>query len=256
MQTILPYSAKTEDLLTYLKKIEDVSKKKGLLLNTKKTKIMVIDYQGNYADGFQLGGEQIEEVNDFVYLGSTINKENDCMQEVKRRICIARTTVQKLEKIWKSRAVGKDLKLRILRSSAFSVASYGCESWTYSKKVQAKVDAFEMWCYRRLLRVSWMDRRTNEWVLQQLNTKTILKKQMMKRKLTFFGHVSRHGSLEKCIIQGSMEGRRRRGRPRRMWQKDIEEWTERSLPEASQAAQQRERWKNDIVATAVRRRAT
>ena len=241
-----------DELLILLKKIEQASREKGLLLNTKKTKIMVMDDQRNNTDGFELDGQQLEEVDDFVYLGSIINKENDVMQEVKRRLCIARSTVQKMDIVWKSRAVKKDLKLRILRSSAFAVASYGSESWSFSKKIEKKINAFEMWCYRRLLRVSWRDHRTNEWVLEQLSTDMTLLSQMKKRKLAFFGHVSRHAGLEQCIMQGKMEGRRSRGRPKRAWGKDIEAWTGLSLPNASQAAHERLVWKRSFVATALR----
>jgi exonuclease III len=244
-----------EDLMNLLKTTQHVSRKKGLLLNVKKTKIMVIDNNRNDFSAFYLEGQQLEEVKDFVYLGSRINTKVSDMQEVKRRLAIARTTVQKMDNIWKSSAVKKYLKLRLLRSTAFAVASYGCESWTFSKKVQKKIDAFEMWAYRRILRVPWTERRTNEWILQKLNTDMMLKQQTISRKMQHFGHVIRHDSLEKTIIQGKMEGRRARGRPPRTWYNDIEQWIGKNIGEACRIAEDREAWRQTIKATAARLRA-
>ena len=113
-----------------------------------------------------------------------------------------------------------------------------------------KIDAFEMWSYRRILGVSWRDRRTNEWVLQRLNTEMVLRKQMVRRKMRLFGHMSRHPGLEMQIIQGKSEGRRRRGRPARTWTKDLEEWTGLSLAGAALAAHDREGWKENMLNTA------
>ena len=142
-----------------------------------------------------------------------VNTESNIMQEVNRRINIARTSVKKMNKIWKSKAVNYKLKLRLVRSTAFAIASCGSESWTFSGKVQKKLNAFEMWTYRRILRVSWKDKRTNEWVLQKLRTKMMLFEQVTSRKLRFFGHAVRHDGLEKTIVQGKVKGTRGTGRP-------------------------------------------
>ena len=147
-----------EDLMELLTRRQHLSKEKGLLLNTRKTKIMVVDKNRTDDHKFILNGEELEEVNSFVYLASLINTEVSCMPEVNRRLCMARSTIENMTTICKS------LKLRIARATAFAVATYGCESWANSKKVTKKIEAFEMWTYRRLLRVSWRQHKTNAWI--------------------------------------------------------------------------------------------
>ena len=136
--------------------------------------------------------------------------------------------------IWKSQTIFTSLKLRLARATAFAVATHGCESWAYSKKVTKKIEAFEMWTYRRLLRVSWRQHKTNAWILEQLRTKPMLVKQMRKRKMKHVGHIIRHNSLEKTIIQVITAGKRGRGRPARTWEKDIEEWARTNIGEEPQ----------------------
>ena len=239
-----------EDLMNLLERVQQLSKEKGLLLNTKKTKIMVMDKNRSNMDGFTLHGEEIEEIKSFVYLGSTITTQANCMDEVNKRLCMARNTVQKMTSIWKSRGVSKELKLRIARATAFAVATYGSESWTFSKKVTKKVEAFEMWAYRRLLRVSWKDHKTNDMILESLQTERMLMKQLRRRKLRYFGHTMRRISLEKTIMQGITAGRRTRGRPARTWEADIMEWSKRSLEAATRAAENRDLWRAIMTVTA------
>ena len=239
-----------EDLMELLTRIQHLSKEKGLLLNTRKTKIMVVDKNRTDDQRFILNGEELEEVKSFVYLGSLINTEVSCMPEVNRRLCMARSTIENMTTIWKSQTICKSLKLRIARATAFAVATYGCESWAYSKKVTKKIEAFEMWTYRRLLRVSWRQHKTNAWILEQLRTKPMLVKQMRKRKMKHFGHIIRHNSLEKTIIQGITAGKRGRGRPARTWEKDIEEWAGTNIGEATRMAERRDLWCTVIDVTA------
>ena len=136
-----------EDLMELLTRIQHRSKEKGLLLNTRKTKIMVVDKNRTDDHKFILNGKELEEMKSFVYLGSLINTEVSCMPEVNRRLCMARSTIENMTTIWKSQAICKSLKLRIARATAFAVATYGCESWAYSKKVTKKIEAFQMWTY-------------------------------------------------------------------------------------------------------------
>ena len=239
-----------EDLMFLLKRVQQLSKEKGLLLNTKKTKIMVLDKNRLNNGRFTLHGEDIEEVKSFVYLGSTITTQANCMDEVNKRLCMARSTVQKMTSIWKSRAVTKQLKLRIVRATAFPVATYGSESWTFSKKVMKKVEAFEMWTYRRLLRASWKDHKTNARILEELQTERMLMKQLRKRKLRYFGHTMRRTSLEKIIMQGITAGKRTRGRPARTWEADITDWSGRSIGAATRAAENRDMWRAIMNVTA------
>ena len=126
---------------------------------------------------------------------------------------MARTTTQSMSKIWKSRGLSIGLKVRLLRATVFSIATYGCESWAMTKNDKKRVDAFEVWCYRRLLRISWTDKKTNIWVLNKIGTDLTIRKTILERKLGYFGHiVRRDGGTEKQILQGMVEGRRERGR--------------------------------------------
>ena len=142
-------------------------------------------------DDFVLDGQQIEEVQQFEYLGSLIDNKSDSTTEIKRRLAIARNTMQNMVNIWKSRGVSTELKLRLLRATVFSVATYGCESWAPTKNDSKRIDSFEMWCYRRLLRISWQDKRTNEWVLEKIGSGLILRDLIRERKLKYFGHILR-----------------------------------------------------------------
>ena len=161
-------------------------------------------------------------------------------------------TIENMTTIWKSQAICKSLKLRIARATAFAVATHGCESSAYSKKVTKKIEAFEMWTYRRLLRVSWRQHKTNAWILEQLRTKPMLMKQMRKRKMKHFGHIIRHNSLEKTIIHnGSLQGREAEGDgPARTWERYIEEWARANIGEAIRMAEWRDLWCTVIDVTA------
>ena len=119
--------------------------------------------------------------------------------------------------IWKSRGMSLGLNLRFLRVTAFPVAIYGCESWTMISGDKKRVDALELWCYRRLIRVSWKERKTNKWVLEKIGSVLTLIKSMAERKMRFFGHIVRNNGMNNRLMQGKMEGKRRRGRPATTW---------------------------------------
>ena len=187
-----------------------------------------------------------------MYLGSNITKECSCRTEVRIRLAMARTATLNMPSIWKSRGVSTKLNTRLLRPTTFVIASYVCECWSMTKADQGKVDAFEMWAYRRVLRVSWTAMKTNKWVLDKSGNSLVLRSQMMERKLMFFGHVMRHASFEKGILQGMVEAKRKRGRPPREWMDDIKGWTGLSVPAYSSTAQNRQRWRGLVKATAAR----
>ena len=143
------------------------------------------------------------------------------------------------------------LKVRFLnRATAFPIAIYGCESWAMTSGDKKSVDAFEMWCYRRLLKVSWTERKTNKWVLEKIGSALMLRKSMSERKMRFFGHIVRKNGMEKRLMQGKMEGKRRRGRPATTSFQDLKEWTKLNIAGASQLATDRERWRKIIKVTA------
>ena len=167
--TTLICSSKSE-LLELLKQLKEMSKRSSLLLNTKKTKIIVADSSRVDIEEFMLGEEKIEKVDNFVYLESAIDTSCKSSKEIRKRLAMAKSTVQSMLNIWKSRGVSTKLKLQLLHATAFAVALYGRESWTFTETDGEKIDSFEMWCYRMFLRVFWTDKRTNQWVLDKIGT--------------------------------------------------------------------------------------
>ena len=128
------------------------------MLNTKKTKILIVDDNYDKASTFPLDEDSIDVVESFEFLGSIINTKGECSQEIKRRLSIARSVTQSMTKLWKSK-LPASLKVRLLKSTVFSVASYGSESWSMKKADKKRLDAFEMWCYRRILRIPWTQKK-------------------------------------------------------------------------------------------------
>ena len=163
----------------------------NILLNTQNTKIMVVDIDRERKEDFVLDGEKIEEVEFFFYLGSLINTKGSSAQEIRRRLAMGRGAVQNMVSIWKSRVMSLGLNVRFLRATAFPIAIYDCESWAMTSGDKKRVDAFEMWCYRRLLRVSWTERKTNKWVLEKIGFVLMLRKSMSERNMRSFGHIGR-----------------------------------------------------------------
>ena len=159
-----------------------------------------------------MDGEQLENVNNFVYLGSRIDADGKSSPDIRRRIAISKLNT--MAHLWKSQST--ELKFRTLKACIFPVATYGCEAWTISKTEEKKITSFEMKCYRKILRISWTERKTNASVLEQLGVKAPqLLNLIKKQKLSYFGHIKRHNTLEKLFLEGTCEGRRGRGRPRR-----------------------------------------
>ena len=141
---------------------------------------------------------------------------------------MGRGAVQNMAYMWKSRGMSLGLKVRFLRATALPIVIYliyGCESWAVTSGDKKLVDAFELWCYRRLLMGLWMERKTNKWVLEKLRYVLMLTKSMAERKMRLFGHIVRKNGMEKRLMQGKMEGKRRRGRPATTWFQDLKEWT-------------------------------
>ena len=163
---------------------------------------------------------------------------------------MCRGAVQNMVSIWKSRGMSLGLKVRFLRATAFPIAIYGCESWAMTSGDKKRADAFEMWCCRRLLRVSWTERKTDKWVLEKIGSVLMLRKSMAERKMRFFGHIVRKKGMEKRLMQGKMAGKRRTGRPATTWFQNLKEWTKLDIAGASQLATDRERWRTIIKVTA------
>ena len=161
---------------------------------------------------WEIDGETVETVSDFIILGSTITADGDCSHEIKRRLLVGRKVMTNLDSIFKSRDITLPAKVRLVKATVLSVVMSGCESWTVKKAECRRIDAFELWCWRRLLRVSWTARRSNPSILKEISPGISLEGMMLKLKLQYFGHLMRRvDSLEKTLKLGGIGGRRRRG---------------------------------------------
>ena len=159
----------------------------------------------------EIDGETVETVSDFIFWGSKITADSDCSHEIKRRLLLGRKVMTNLDSIFKSRDITLPTKVRLVKAMVFPVVMYGCESWTVKKAECRRIDAFELWCLRRLLRVPWTARRSNQSILK-ISPGISLEGMMLKLKLQYFGHLMRRvDSLEKTLMLGGIGGRRRRG---------------------------------------------
>ena len=164
---------------------------------------------------WQIDGEAMETVTDLIFLHSKITADGDCSHEIKRCLLLGRKPMTNLDSILKSRNITLPTKVCLVKAMIFPVVMYGCESWTIKKAEHQIIDAFELWCWRRLLRVPWTARRSNQSILKEISPGCSLEGVMLKLKLQYFGHLMRRvDSLEKTLMLGGIGGRRRRGRQR------------------------------------------
>src|SRR5574340_639127 len=165
-----------------------------------------------------IDGETVEIVADFILGGSKITADVDCSHEIKRHLLLGRKVMTNLDSIFKSRDITLPTKVRLVKAMVFPVVMYGCENWTVKKAERQRIDTFEVWCWRRLLRVPWTARRSNQSILKEISPGCSLEGMMLKLKLQYFGHLmGRVDSLEKTLMLGGIGGRRRRGQQRMRW---------------------------------------
>ena len=165
-------------------KVKEETEKVGLKLNIQKTKIMA----SGPITSWEIDGETVETVADFIFSGSKITADGDCSHEIKRRLLFRREVMTNLDSILKSRDITLPTKVHLVKTMVFSVARYGCESWTVKKAEHRRIDAFELWCWRRLLNVPWTTRRSNQSILKEISPGISLEGMMLKLKLQCFGH--------------------------------------------------------------------
>ena len=198
--------AEREELKSLLMKVKEESEKIGLKLNIQKTKIMA----PGPITPWKIDGETMETVSDSIFGGSKITADGDCSHEIKRHLLLGRKVMINLDSILKRRDITLPTKVHLVKAMVFPVVMYGCESWTIKKAEHQRIDAFELWCWRRLLRVLWTERRSNQSILKKISPEYLLEGLMLK--LQYFSHLmQRTDSLEKTLILGKIEGRRRRG---------------------------------------------
>ena len=209
-----------------------------------KTKTMIFG-EKNVGSIVKVEGTDIENVERFTYLGSNFTFDLDGEAEVKTRLAKAFAALKALDKIWRSSAIKIHTKMQVLNTTIFSTALYGCETWVYNASIRRRILAFESKCYRKILRIKWTQKLTNEEIFERVGrTETILQK-AIRRKLNLFGHIARMGEDRKLkmMVFGIVEGKNKRGRPHREWTDDIEDWCRHPLQKLFHMAQDRHGWR-------------
>ena len=238
--------AGTEDeLINLVTNIHQACSKYGMEISCEKTKVMTNNNCGFQKD-IKISNETLESVDSFKYLGANINDQGS-KKEVLQRIAQSIKALVRLKRVWQDKHISLTNKIRLLRSLVISTFLYACESWTLTVYLQKKIQAFEMRCYRKLLGISYRDRITNDSVRNRIREAIgkydDLLSIVKSRKLKWYGHVTRSSGLAKTILQGTLPGGRKRGRPQKRWEDNIQEWTDTSLDKTLRLAEDRERWR-------------
>ena len=227
--------------------VNEAGKHLNLHLNVKKTKLLVTGNTPKSDDDITVDGDTVEEVDKFKYLGSVKSHTASCTSDIKTWIAISKQRIVDLQELWNDRNITVCLKVKPVKTLVWSALLYGAESWTLLKADENRIMAAEMWFWRKMLNVSWKEKRTNASILTELSIKRELLGKVLNLKLGYFGHIllGSGSPLAAQIIEGQIEGKRSRGRQKKQWFDNIKEWTGLTYTEAKRLAQDRTKWREN-----------